>query len=703
MKNYLFFLIALCGLVKSTLGQVTFYQGSKEAILQHTRAVFIEKSVPNDSVELKTPQLADSSAGYKYGVPDKVLLKVRNSEKKPDWIVKLTSEDAITLDIVLGDLVLGAGSEVYIYNGDRTALLGPINSSNTSDVLATPRIEGNTLYIHIKEGGKDFSSFTIVQVVHGIGSQNTNGRVSAITSLDCIPSATCYPAWNEEANAVGMITINGSQGSGTFLNNEAQDGRPFFLTAFHVLDNGDDILSTAEKNGTSTCSIATDYRWTTCAGSTLMMMTVLSGAHFRSAWYDTDFALIEAYQNPLISSDIRYAGWNRSGSTPSSGVFLHHPSGSHMRYSSANSSAIRIYPLNWKYIEVLNLDTGFLTGGSSGCAIFNGSHQVVGQLRRGLTATDCDGIFIAEHFGRFYDSWDGGGTSDTQLKHWLSPINNLSSMITISRARFGAGTAGPLCYGSNGTYNLVNVTSSEPASWSVSAGLSIVSSTYNSVTVSPSYSSGYGMGTITASFGSVQVQKNVWYGPPNVFTAYYDSGVPASTLNYVSAGSHVAYLQLSDLLAADVTGYVNWNPSPSIGFGYDQYFHKYDFTLSSGQTLNLNPVSATNVCGTSNRTLVFAVPSGFLVYPNPASEYLYIQFDNVSKLELLPEEIKLLNEKSTIPLKSISMEETFNSKMFKDGNKVVLDVSDLERGIYYLHIVHRDKKRDTEKIRILIE
>ncbi|MCY1552660.1 hypothetical protein D9M68_890680 [compost metagenome] len=148
---------------------------------------------------------------------------------------------------------------------------------------------------------------------------------------------------------------------------------------------------------------------------------------------------------------------------------------------------------------------------------------------------------------------------------------------------------------------------------------------------------------------------------------------------------------------------MNWNPSPSIGFGYDQYFHKYDFTLSLGQTLNLNPVSATNACGTSNRTLVFAVPSSFLVYPNPASEYLYIQFDNVSRLELLPEEIKLLTEKSTIPVKSVSLEETFNNNRFKDGNKVVLDVSDLERGIYYLHIVYRDKKKDTEKIRILLE
>src|SRR5690606_17065511 len=154
---------------------------------------------------------------------------------------------------------------------------------------------------------------------------------------------------------------------------------------------------------------------------------------------------------------------------------------------------------------------------------------------------------------------------------------------------------------------------------------------------------------------------------------------------------------LSGLVAANPTSNVAWDPSPSIGFGYDQYFHKYDFALSSGQTLYLNPVSATNVCGTSNRTLVFAVPSGFLVYPNPASEYLYIQFENVSKLELLPEEINLLTEKSTIPIKSISLEETFNNKMFMDGNKVVLDVSDLERGIYYLHIVHRDKKRDTEK------
>jgi hypothetical protein len=69
----------------------------------------------------------------------------------------------------------------------------------------------------------------------------------------------------------------------------------------------------------------------------------------------------------------------------------------------------------------------------------------------------------------------------------------------------------------------------------------------------------------------------------------------------------------------------------------------------------------------------------------------------------LPETIKLYSESSTIPVKLIRVADIYNKKEFKDGNKVEINVKDLPRGTYYLHIESKSNSEKIEKMRILLQ
>lgn len=543
--------IAMVISVINCFGQVPFYKGDGNDISNFINVKLDPtKKNSNYTFNLSTPSRLETTSTDSYGIPEKVSYKIKNENRSSSWVVEIKSENAISLDVYLTDIDIQEGSEIYLYNSDQSTVMGPVNVNNIHPELkhlSTVVFEGNTLYIQINEGEGNATSFTVSQIVHGVKQIGNFEKLDEktdpeydIMSIDCIPSATChYNNWGLQIEATGRILYGGAKfGSGTFLNNELQDRTPYFLTAFHVLDtDGNGSLSVGEKAAASSCNIVIDFRRITCVG-TIMAGTSLTGAVFRSAWNSTDFALIELLTIPPIGLRVNYAGWNRSGSTPNRGHVLHHPEAEHMRYSSSTNLGIRVYPLNWNYFEIFNFDEGFTTSGSSGGALYNDSRQVIGQLKGGLPQNDCNNLIEAKHFGRFYDSWDGGGTSDTQLKHWLSPTNNYSSLETLDPLRFSNANY-TVCYGTNTTITLPHVIPGESASWSVSSGISIVSSTYNSITVTATNPGTNGPASVTATFGAEEITKHVWYGVPSSVTGTMD-GWPVSYPQPCSTASRLA-------------------------------------------------------------------------------------------------------------------------------------------------------------------
>lgn len=265
-----------------------------------------------------------------------------------------------------------------------------------------------------------------------------------------------------------------------------------------------------------------------------------------------------------------------------------------------------------------------------------------------------------------------------------------------------------ICANSSASFSIPNQYL-PPISWSSSSNISLNTTSGNNVTGSTFNDAVSGW--INASFTAtttpscvVTNRKDIWLGKPDIYTIRYDSNIPTSTFNYVSAGVyHTAYANLYNTIMANLSGNINWNPSPSIGYSYDQYFHKYDFNLSPGDVLYFNPMSASNACGTTQRTLAFGTTSGFKLANNPVKDNVEIVFDNAKFLETLPDRVLLYDEKSTSPVREIQVEEVFRSGALR-SNRLSIPVSGLQRGTYFLHVIPKEESREkVTRTRLLLE
>jgi lysyl endopeptidase len=65
---------------------------------------------------------------------------------------------------------------------------------------------------------------------------------------------------------------------------------------------------------------------------------------------------------------------------------------------------------------IVNWNSGITEGGSSGSPLFDQNHRVVGQLGGGPSSCTATAACRQDAYGRFDNSWTGGGTNATEVK-----------------------------------------------------------------------------------------------------------------------------------------------------------------------------------------------------------------------------------------------------------------------------------------------
>lgn len=286
------------------------------------------------------------------------------------------------------------------------------------------------------------------------------------------------------------------------------------------------------------------------------------------------------------------------------------------------------------------------------------------------------------------------GTSGFDNTYGYGRLNAQAAVISA----VGGPISGPEIICSTGNFSLTG-TPPGSVSWA-SSNTSIL--TINSSTGAATKVSN-GSVTITATIstgcGNVQLTKSIWVGNPDLTKKI--NGVINGTVE-VTAGS-MNYLEAS-------------SNSPGTSFNYDDYNGSGDIsiTLYSPNTPNTNmyvsslstnglrfvKVTATNSCGNYSEDFVFYMES-FLraVYPNPAKNILTLEF-NTSK-ETLPDAIELINEKSKKKEVSLSIDDLLKDAQKLQENKYTLDISQLERGVWYLRVIN--KGLEPKVLRIIFE
>lgn len=353
------------------------------------------------------------------------------------WRLRIQSPGAKNHNLGITSFDLPQGAKLWVYDPGHEHFEGPYTSGNRNQdgSLWTPLIEGDEIVVEVFVPTGALQPVVKIQRVNqGYRGLEKPGEKSGFAGTEgtCNNDVICSPEgdpWRDQIRAVGVYLISNDGGTGvctgTMLNDIPHDLKPYFLSANHCLDH----------NGVpSSVVVYWNFESATCGthgpGSISQNQT---GAVLRANYAPTDFALFELNTMPTASPQVFYAGWDASGSAPAASVAIHQPSGDVKALSFSSSPG---QSAEWTGVGdggVLNAtgnhwridwSSGVTEGGSSGSCIFETVHgRCVGQLHSGPSFCGATATDLHDYYGKFSESWTGGGTSATRLKDWLDPGN----------------------------------------------------------------------------------------------------------------------------------------------------------------------------------------------------------------------------------------------------------------------------------------
>ncbi len=350
--------------------------------------------------------------------------EIINNENKV-WRLEITCPEAFSVNLVYSKFKIPTGGKLFLYNADKSYLLGAFTSANNQDAneeFATGLIPGEKIIIEYNSSiNIPEPQIEISRVVHGYknfflfgDSGPCNNNVNCPEGLD----------WADQTNSVAMIVLAGGTRwcSGAMINNTCEDGTPYFLTANHCLTG----------TGVGNWMFYFNYQSPTCANIDGPTNQIVSGARLIATSAASDFALLELDSRPPAAYNAFYSGWSNFNISTDTSVAIHHPSGDIKKISFSNqntqstaylASTIDSNETHWR---VPTWDDGTTEGGSSGSPLFNTEKQIVGQLHGGFAS--CNSI-TSDWYGKISYSWEEGSASNSRLSDWLDPsLSNADTM-----------------------------------------------------------------------------------------------------------------------------------------------------------------------------------------------------------------------------------------------------------------------------------
>lgn len=379
--------------------------------------------------DLAAEDAAREAAGlpWRFAVPEAVRAEPGTAgvwERRADggrtWRLEVASPGALSLNLGFTVFWLPAGATLTVSAADGSAAPLVFTAADNADhgELWTPVVAADALVVELA-----VPAAAVAEPLLELGFVNSGyrviGQAPAAKSGSCNIDVVCPDAdgWRDEIATVGLISIAGSfVCTGALVNNTAADATPYLLTADHCGISAIRAPSVV---------VYWNFESPTCGqqgGGSLAQFT--SGAVLRATWATTDFTLLELDEAPDPAFGVKYAGWNRGETPPTSATAIHHPSSDEKSISFETAAVVpasylaSTTPGNGTHLRVIDWDLGTTEPGSSGSPLFDQDHLVVGQLHGGYAAC---GNNESDWYGRLHLSWEGGGTPATRLSDWLDP------------------------------------------------------------------------------------------------------------------------------------------------------------------------------------------------------------------------------------------------------------------------------------------
>lgn len=441
MKKLLLLCFVLC-FAGTSIGQVT-NEGTPKSWKLLSNPTVSSKVLPTFDMDAVRAQDAINDASkdkpwrfgfmhsVNYGLEDGTWDTLENGDRV--WRLAVESPGALSLNFIFDEFYMPEGASVYLYSDDKKDLLGAYTAiqNQESGILGTWLVKGEKVWIEYFEPAavQGQGKLHIAKATHGYRSSESfssnrglNDSGNCNLDVDCPIGDDWTELKDHNKKSVGILLSGGSGFcTGALVNNTANDGTPYFLTANHCFSNP---AAWSFRFGwispTPVCATTAN----STNGPTNM---TISGGTLRARSTGSDFCLVEINSDIPADWDRVWAGWDKSDNFPEFQVGIHHPSGDVMKVCRDDTPATKEVnggpaAQTW---EITGAGAGWELGvtepGSSGSPLFDQDGRIIGQLFGGAAAcsgTNDNNAF--DYYGRFAVSWDGSSAA-TRLRDWLDP------------------------------------------------------------------------------------------------------------------------------------------------------------------------------------------------------------------------------------------------------------------------------------------
>ncbi len=330
------------------------------------------------------------------------------------WSLQIKSQSAQSINLSFERFIVPTGTRMFVYNPDGSHVLGAFTERNMNRLnnFATLPVRGNTVILEISVPNDAVSQVDIrlSQIVH-VYRDFYKDLKDFGSSGSCNNNVVCPvgdPWADQIRSSVMLLSGNFRYCSGAAINNTANDGTPYILTADHCDPGTTDIFMFNYQS--PVCTPNQD-------GSTA---DVQQGCIIRARNGGSDFCLVELASEINPNFNAYLSGWSRQDAPPASAVGIHHPSGD-VKKITFNDDATEVGDFGgadcW---HILDWEDGTTEPGSSGSPLYNENKQIIGQLFGGTA--NC-GNNIDDYYGRLITSWNGNSAS-SRLRDWLDPTGS---------------------------------------------------------------------------------------------------------------------------------------------------------------------------------------------------------------------------------------------------------------------------------------
>ena len=395
--------------------------GLKESRFQAGTSIKLP-SVNNAELLEQDRQAAEmGEKALRFGLDFPIFISVNSTSNWQDlsngrkiWSLEVNSQTATSLNFTFERFKIPAGTRMFVYNPDGTHILGAFTEQNMNRLynFATLPVRGNTAIIEISVPAESIQEVDIVlnQIVH-VYRDFYKDLKDFGSSGNCNNNVVCPegdPWSNQIRSSVMLLAGNFRYCSGAAINNTANDGTPYILTADHCDPGTTDIFMFNYQS--PVCSPSQD-------GNTA---DVQQGCIIRARNGGSDFCLVELASEINPNFNAYLSGWSRQDTPPLNTTGIHHPAGD-VKKITFNTDATEIGQFGgadcW---HILDWEDGTTEGGSSGSPLYNENKQIIGQLFGGTASC---GNNIDDFYGRLITSWNGNSAS-ARLSDWLDPTGS---------------------------------------------------------------------------------------------------------------------------------------------------------------------------------------------------------------------------------------------------------------------------------------